>query len=129
MWKAPYRPDNKITQSFNDGIATIWSVSDDAALGNTPTRRLKEIKMKARYEERRLGVQRYYVAQQNQIQISRVLRIPAGTEITNQDILVDERGVQYRIDLVQIVTNVFPKSMDLTLYRIDQKIEVSNDMD
>ena len=41
---------------------------------------------------------------------------------------ITEDGEQYRIDLVQTVTDVYPPSMDLTLARIEQKYEVSHDV-
>ena len=47
--------------------------------------------------------------------------------MSSQDVAVTEDGKQYRIDLVQTTTDVFPESMDLTLLRIEQKYEVPND--
>ena len=128
-WKAPYRPktDNRITQGFEDGIAVIYAVTDGAAPGYKPKPTLTK-KVTLRYEERRLGIQRYYEGQQNQVQIERVIRVPRVSVVSSQDVAVTEDGKQYRVDLVQIVTDVFPASMDLTLSRIDQKYEVPHDM-
>lgn len=128
-WKAPYRPrrDGKVTQNFEDGLASIYGVTDGAAPGYKPKPTLTK-KVTLRYEERRLGIQRYYEAQQNQVQIERVIRVPRFSVVSSQDVAVTEDGKQYRVDLVQIVTDVFPASMDLTLSRIDQKYEVLHDM-
>lgn len=128
-WKAPYRPrrDGKVTQNFEDGLASIYGVTDGAAPGYKPKPTLNK-KVTLRYEERRLGIQRYYEAQQNQVQIERVIRVPRFSAVSSQDVAVTEDGKQYRVDLVQIVTDVFPASMDLTLSRIDQKYEVPHDM-
>lgn len=124
MFKSPYRPDNKITQAFNDGIADIYAVMDISAPGAKPHKALAGKKVRVRYEERRLGISRYYSGRENQINISRVVRIPAAAKITNQDVLVDETGDQYRIDLVQRINDVYPHSLDLTLEKILQKYEV-----
>ena len=46
--------------------------------------------------------------------------------VSPQCVAITEDGVQYGIDLVQQVTDVYPASMDLTLTRIEQKYEVSD---
>lgn len=119
-WTAPYRPSNEVTQDFNSGIVTIYTVTDSALPGYQPKPELTE-KIVLRYEEQRLGIQRYYAAMQNQIQIERVIRVPRA-EITNQDIAETENGVKYRIDLVQTVDLVYPPSLDLTLTRYEQGV-------
>lgn len=128
-WKAPYRPrnDGMVTQSYNDGVVTICCVTDAAKPGFKPQPSLA-LKMELRYEERRLGLQRYYEGRQNQVQIERVLRVPQRPGLSSQDVAITEDGEQYRIDLVQTVTDVYPPSMDLTLARVDQKYEVSHDV-
>ena len=75
-----------------------------------------------RYEERRLGIQRYYSSLQNQIQLDRVIRVPRVAGITTQDIAVTEDKQAYRIDLVQSVMDVYPPSLDLRLTKIEQGV-------
>lgn len=127
-WKAPYRPrtDNGVSQNFCDGFVKIYSVTDVAQPGYQPVPALT-LKCVLRYEEQRLGIQRYYTGQQNQIQIERVIRTPRYGNVTNQDIAVTESGKQYGIDLVQTVTDVYPASQDITLTKIEQKYEVPDD--
>lgn len=127
-WRAPTRPrDNEVTQAYNDGVVTVYAVTDAAKPGYQPVPQLVQPpKAVLRYEEQRLGIQRYYAAQQNQIQVERVLRTPRYGQITNQDVAVTEDGRQYRIDLVQSVPDVWPASQDLTLAKIVQKFDVSN---
>jgi len=131
-WKAPFRPrtDNRVTQNFYDGIVTVYAVTDAANPGYQPKPKLVQPpKAVLRYDEQRLGIQRYYEAMQNQIQVERVLRIPRYGNITNQDIAITEDGRQYRIDLVQNVSEVYPSSVDITLTKIEQEYEVpENDM-
>ena len=118
-WKAPYRPSNEVTQSYNDGVVTVYSVTDSARPGYQPVEQLTE-KIKLRYEEQRLGIQRYYNAMQNQIQVERVIRVPRAEQITSQDVAETEDGRRYRIDLVQTVDGVWPPSQDLTLVKYQQ---------
>lgn len=128
-WKAPYRPrtDNGVTQNFCDGVVKIYSVTDGAQPGYQPQPVLA-LKCTLRYEEQRLGIQRYYTGRQNQIQIERVIRTPRHGDVTNQDIAVTEDGKQYGIDLVQSVTDVYPASQDITLAKIEQQYEVPHEM-
>lgn len=117
----PYRPkaDNGVTQPFTSGIVTIYSEQNVAEPGYLPQVQLAE-KVILRYEERSLGLQRYFNAQQNQIQIERVIRCPRRPGITNQDVAETEDGTRYRINMVQIVMDVYPPCMDLTLARYEQ---------
>lgn len=123
MWRAPNRPKNEISQSFNDGVLTVYEQSDAAQPGYQPKPTLKK-KITLRYEERKLGIQRYYSAAQNQQRIERVLRVPKTAKVNSQDVAITEDGRQYRIELVQLVPDVYPPCVDLTLSRIEQIAEV-----
>lgn len=113
--KTPFRPSAEVSQSYNDGVAEIYAVSDGAAAGRLPQPEFTW-KIRLGYEERKVGIQRYYQAKQNQIHVEKVLRIPRPpVEITSQDVAVTEDGRAYRIDLVQTVKDVWPPSLDLTL--------------
>lgn len=115
MWKAAYRPDHKISQSYNDGVVTIYRIDDVADPGYQPKEQPTEIITLA-YENRRVGVQRYYIAKQAQTEVKRVVRVQHTTqEITPQNKAVTEDGHEYRIDLIQYVPDVYPPSDDLTL--------------
>lgn len=115
--KTPFRPrqSDEISQAFNDGVVTISSVTDGAAAGFLPSPTLTQ-KVKLCYQERKLGIKRYYDAKQNQIHVERVIRVPMPPEeITSQDVAETETGTLYRIDLIQMVKDVYPPSLDLTL--------------
>lgn len=119
MWKAPYRPGNEVTQSFNSGLVTVYGVTDSAQPGRFPTPELRR-KVTLRYEERQLGLRRYYAAKQNQVRVERVLRVPRTGQVSTQDVAVTEDGRQYRVELVQGVREVWPASADLTLAAVEQ---------
>ena len=125
QWKAPYRPTNEISQTFNSGVVAVYSVENVAAPGLKPVEKLK-IKGKFRYDEQRLGIQRYYSGRQNQVEIERVIRVPRTDKISTQDVAITEDGHQYRIDVVQAAIDIFPPSADVTLARIDQNYEVED---
>ena len=120
--KAPFRPstDNGITQNFNDGQITIYRTEDRAQPGYYPQIELSK-KVKLRYEKRSLGIQRYYAAAQNRIEVKRVVRVPKHPGVTNQDVAQTEDGTYYRIDHVSDVVDVYPPSMDLTLAKYTQE--------
>lgn len=124
-WKTPHRPKGEVTQAYNDGVVTVYAVTDAGPPGGLPVEKPVK-KVVLRYEERRLGLQRYYEGKQNQVEVERVLRTPRRKGVSSQDLAVTEDGQQYRIDLVQSATDVYPPSMDLTLTRIVQKYNVSN---
>lgn len=123
-WKSPVRPrtDNGVTQNYNDGVVAIIAVVDTAKPGYQPQPGEPQAKYTLRYEERRLGIQRYYSSLQNQIQLDRVIRVPRVAGITTQDFAVTEDKQAYRIDLVQSVMDVYPPSLDLTLTKIEQGV-------
>lgn len=123
MRKAPFRPNNEITQTFNDGVVTIYAVTDAAEPGRKPVEKLTA-KVLLRYEEQRLGIQRFYSGRQNQVEVERVIRVPRTGKLSSQDVAITEDGKQYRIDLVQRVMDAFPPAEDLTLVRVTQNYEV-----
>lgn len=122
MWKAPNRPKREITQPFSDGIVMIYSVTDMAKPGYEPVEKLEE-KIKLRFAEQRLGINRIYQSRQAQVEISRVIRVPNVGGVSPQDVAVLD-GKQYRIDTAQKVMDVFPPCMDLALVKIEQEYEV-----
>lgn len=126
MRQIPFRPDDRqITQSYRDGVVRIYTVTNAARPGYQPkpTPTLVETLF---YQERRVGLQRYYSGKQAQVQVERVIRTQLRPDVSPQCVAITEDGVQYGIDLVQQVTDVYPASMDLTLTKIEQKYEVSD---
>lgn len=124
MYQRPNRPTHDITQPFNSGIVKIYALTNIAVPGYAPKMALKE-KVTLRYEEMRLGINRYYQAMQNNIQIERVIRCPRWGDVTNQDVAITEDGKQYRIDLIQSVDDVYPACIDVSLTKIEQVFEVA----
>lgn len=124
MRKQPNRSTNSnmsVSQRFTDGKIAVLCVENVAEPGYQPVigKRLKGYLF---FEEQRVGVQRFYQAKQAQQTVAKVIRVPKPDfEINAFDIvqtLAD--GKTFRIDMVQIATDVFPKSLDLTLSVAEQ---------
>lgn len=124
-WRAPYRPGSEVTQAYNDGVVTVYAITDAAQPGYQPRPALTR-RAVLRYEEQRLGIQRFYSGKQNQVEIERVIRTPRLDRVSSQDVAVTEDGRQYRIDMVQSVPDIWPASMDLTLAKVTQQYDVSD---
>lgn len=126
MRQAPWRPDNQISQTFNSGVCTVYIQRDGARPGFKPDPTLDR-KGFLRYEEQRLGLNRYYAGRQVSVDVERVIRVPQGPTAqvpTPQDVVRTESGALYRVDFVQTVPGVWPPSLDLTLSRFVQKTAV-----
>lgn len=123
MWRAPNRPNHEITESYNDGIVSIYAVQDGASPGYRPVPVLVLVK-RMRYQERYLGINRLYSGRQNQVDIQRIVRVQKVPGVSNQNVAITEDGQQYRIDSVQDVIGAYPPSLDLTLATVEQKYEV-----
>lgn len=122
MRKKPFRPNNEISQQYNDGMVKIYTVADSAAAGYQPKEQLK-LKFSLAFEERALGINRLYLSRQNNAEIKRVIRVQR-VNISSQDVAITHDGKQFRIDTVQAVQGVYPPSLDLSLKAIEQKFEV-----
>lgn len=121
--KQPTRPNNEITQQFNDGVVKIYTLDDSVTDGMQPVP-TGTLRLTLRYEERRLGINRLYLAKQNQVEIERVIRVPR-LPISNQDGAVTEDGTQYGIESVQAVEGIYPPCVDVALKAITQNFNVN----
>lgn len=114
-------PNRKIQiQTFNDGVANIYSVSNIAPQGGMPKEGLIHKLGPIRYEERTVGIQRYWAAMQAQARIDMVLRMPIIRSVSLHDVVIPVDGQQYKIVQIQ-----YPKKdveipvMDLSLQRLE----------
>jgi len=123
MWRAPNRPKREVSQTYNDGVVTVYRVTDSAVPGNMPVIDTEKCAV-LHYEEQRLGITRYYAAAPTMAQVERVIRVPRRDGIDAQMMAITEDGRKYRIDLVQTVMDVFPPSLDLTLSKVTHNAEV-----
>ncbi|MBE6906125.1 MAG: hypothetical protein E7476_07650 [Ruminococcaceae bacterium] len=106
-------------QTHNNGNVRIYAVSDSSESGDMP-KDLLTLKQSLRYQERTVGLTRYYAALQANVNVSLVLRCPMLRDVSTQDIAVPNDGKQYAIRQIQYPENIAPPVMDLTLERVEQ---------
>lgn len=110
--------------SYNDGVVKIYAVSNAAAPGKKPVRRLA-IKETLRYARRTVGVKRMYLAMQANAQIDLLLRVPYRGNVATHDIAIPIDGRQYEIAAIQTIEGTQPPVMDLTLRRLEVEYDLS----
>lgn len=108
-------------QIYNDGIIKILRVEDTSEPGDMPCE-CEVIKYMLRYDERTVGMHRYYAAMQNNVNIERMVRCQKIADVSTQDIAMIG-DVRYYIRQVQYPKEIVPPSMDLSLERVVQDYE------
>lgn len=111
------------TQPFKDGVVKIYTVTNISLPGNMPKDGLV-LKNTLRYDERTVGMGRFWTAMQAQVKVEQLLRMPRLGIISTQDIAVPNDGEQYKIIQIQYPDGVEPPSMDLSLERVDSNYEI-----
>lgn len=112
--------------TFDDGIMTVYSAEDQAALGAMPVPKLTP-KDQYYYGYDQIGITRYYTALQANQQVDAVINIPGWNDIKNTDIVIlqEQPEIQYQIHLVQPTLDENGiRITKLTLERISQIYEV-----
>lgn len=94
-------------QTFNDGVVSIREIDEDGNAGTELGR--------FRYQERTVGIKRYYEAMTNKVQIDRLIRIQHQRWMSAEYLAVID-GQVYEIVQVQTVSDALPKSNDLSLH-------------
>lgn len=112
-----------LTQPFNDGIVNIYSVTNIAASGNMPKDGLTIKVSDLRYEERTVGMSRYWTALQDNARIEQLIRVPRINSVTVHDVAI-LNGQQYDIMQAQYPPDVEPPCMDLSLERLEVAYEI-----
>lgn len=101
-------PGNKATfETFNDGICSIREIDEDGNAGAEVER--------LRYQERTVGIKRYYEAMTNKVQIDRLIRVQFRPWLTTEYLTVID-GQVYEMVQVQVVPDSWPKSNDISLH-------------
>ncbi len=112
--------------TFDDGILTVYNVTNTAQAGDRPVMGLEE-KAKYYFGYDRIGVTRLYLAKQAAQEVSAVVNIPGWNDVKNTDVVVvsETPDLQYQVGFVQPEFDENGlRIMKLTLGRIGQKYEV-----
>lgn len=92
---------------FNDGICSFCEIDDDGNAG--------AVKAAIRYQERTIGVTRFYEAMTAKVQVDRLIRIPAQPWMTTEYLAVIGSEV-FEIKQVQKINDTLPKTDDISLH-------------
>lgn len=112
------------TQSYNDGVLSVYTIGNISLPGNMPKEGLTLKVGPLRYEERTVGMSRFWSAMQAKAKVEQMLRVPRINAISTQDVVIPNDGEQYKIIQIQYRQEVEPPSMDLSLERVDSDYEI-----
>lgn len=93
--------------TFNDGIVDIYDTDEDDAIINNSVNQF-------RFGKRTLGVNRYYQARQNDIELALVIHIHKNPNIHTQNAAVINK-TRYKIEQVQQLSDTNPPVTVLSL--------------
>lgn len=102
--------------SFSDGICDIYAEDEEG------TREYKYSNLG--FSNRVLGFKRYYAAAAAQVQTNAVIRIPQVPGVDNHDTLEIKGVGKYDVELVQLIYETNPPSIDLTLRQLEMFVVV-----
>lgn len=98
---------NKIKfETFLDGLCSVWRLDDK----QRPVPVIKNM----RFQDRIIGTQRNYEAEQAGHKVERLIRIPRADQVERGAFVVIS-GKQYGIAQTQIIKDTLPECTDLTL--------------
>lgn len=101
-------PENRVTfETFNDGICSIREIDEDGNAGAEAG--------KLRYQERTVGIKRYYEAMTVKVQVDRLIRVQFQPWLTTEYLAVIN-GLVYEIKQVQTIPDSLPKTNDISLH-------------
>lgn len=102
-------------QTFNDGVVRICKVDNVAPAGDMPKEGLHEVEV-LRYEERIVGMSRYWQAHQYEAKLDRLIRCHRRDITTDHIAVIGD--VQFTIKQVQRLFVEGTHCMDLSLERM-----------
>lgn len=108
-----------------EGLLTIYNLQNTAAKGLMPAEKLVKL-CDEYYEERTVGVTRYYAAAGADKRIDIIVRIWRNPMVKPMQFVILEDGCQYRIDFMQnLLDDDGLKVSDLTLVRLEHNYDVA----
>lgn len=96
----------------------------DSEKGNMPVDGLKPKVPRVPFEKRRVGIERFYDAKQENVEIVQLIRIPENFDVLTQDVCLIG-NLQYGIYQIPLVNNSLSRPKDLTLKRLEEKHELA----
>lgn len=117
---------SNLYQTYESGMLSIMQaeLKDDPDPTKEQSEVLKPLFPKLYYDERTVGISRFYQGKQSDVKIDRLVRCPRQKNVSTTHFAVTEDGVQYYIRQIQYPVGVEPPSMDLSLEVIKTKMQV-----
>lgn len=117
-------------QTYQDGILSIKQIKlqDPADAMKEQTEILQTLFGKLYYDERTVGMTRFFQGKQSDVKVDRLLRCPRQKNVRTTHVVVTEDGQQYHIRQIQYPKEVEPESMDLTLEVLKTKMQVETEI-
>lgn len=108
-------------QTYNDGVASVYSIRNRSAPGNTPVNELT-LKCTLRFNNKVIGVKRFWEAKSKNIDINKLIRVPFNNLLNGTEIIViDDK--QFEIKQFQIVyDDDNNKNYDMSLQSIFKEL-------
>lgn len=106
------------TETFNDGVCTVYKVTNTAQPGLRP-HMSPTLYRKLNFEYKTIGVKRNYEALQAQVKLDELIQILLDRRISAQDIVVINE-VQYQIKQVQHKKDTVPFTTLLSLVKLEE---------
>lgn len=103
---------NRQFEAFNDGSCHIYLMDEDGNVGKE-----KEC---LRFQERTVGVKRYYESMTAKMQVDRLIRVPFRPWLTSEYLVVLEGNI-YEIRQVQTILDSLPKTNDISIHLARQR--------
>lgn len=114
---------------FDAGILTIHKLENISEKGRTPVYRLQPHISQHFYEERTVGVTRYYAAQKANVSVDKLVRIWRDGNVTAGDICVLEDKLQYRVGQIQQTYDDDGLAVtDLSLERLERNYDAAENV-
>lgn len=113
--------------SLDDGILTIYSLSNTSRNGRKPVETLAYVDT-AYYGERTIGYNRVYAAKAVSQRVDKLVRIWRNDNVLAGMYVILEDSNQYRVDMVQhLLDDDGLKITDLTLSRLEKNYELDTE--
>jgi len=111
-------------QTFNDGTAKFYKVDNIGQQGNLVKKGIT-LKESLRFEDRTVGMSRFYVAKQSNVKIDMIIRCPRIDSISTQDLVIPKVSEQFEIKQIQNIYDTDIPCMDLSLSRLEAKYDIT----
>lgn len=112
----------KTFPTFNNGVVEIFRVENMADEGDRIQEKLV-LYNKYNFGNRSIGMQRQYLAMQNDVNIKKLIRIPTTDSTINTQMIAVINGTQYTIQQVQEVDDAMLNHLILTLTDVEDDYE------